>query len=317
MQDSTIKVSVCVVTYNQQEYIRECLESLVSQQTDFNFEIIVGDDASTDDTPRIIKEYQDKYPHLIKPVLREKNLGPVQNTLDIYKKARGQYIAHLDGDDLALLGKLQKQADVLDKYPNCIMCSHDVYLLDKKLTNRTFKLKKSGVYTLLDLYKELPFFAHSSKMFRNDLTEEYWNNFTDNALDVTVHVEQAKKGDIYHLEESYGIYRMNVGIYTKNKKINPLIVNGVVEIYDQAIREEIYPVLDMKLELSKAYYNFARSCLALKDKEGFLIYIRESYTTMSFSKKQIFLYYLSYFRGTGIGLLLLVLKLKNICKAAQ
>lgn len=104
MCKSNITVSVCVVTYNQKEYIGECLESLVTQQTNFSFEILVGDDASTDGTDQIIQKYYDKYPNIIVPIFRQNNIGAVRNIIDIYKKASGQYIAHLDGDDLALPG---------------------------------------------------------------------------------------------------------------------------------------------------------------------------------------------------------------------
>lgn len=79
-----IKVSVCVMTYNQEKYIGQCLESLVTQETDFDFEIIVGDDFSTDGTRDVIQEYQKKYPDIIKPVFRDKNVGITENIKEIY-----------------------------------------------------------------------------------------------------------------------------------------------------------------------------------------------------------------------------------------
>ena len=100
--ENDIKVSVCVVTYNQENYIAECLESLVNQVTNFRYEIIVGEDCSTDGTRAIVQRYVEKYPNLIVPLFYKNNIGAVENIKKVYKKAKGKYIAHMDGDDIAL-----------------------------------------------------------------------------------------------------------------------------------------------------------------------------------------------------------------------
>ena len=80
MQDmKTPKVSVCVVTYNQEKYIRQCLQSIVDQETNFNFEILVSDDCSTDATRTIVLEFASKYPEIVKPMFRDRNVGAVKN----------------------------------------------------------------------------------------------------------------------------------------------------------------------------------------------------------------------------------------------
>ena len=96
------KVSVCVVTYNQKKYIRQCLQSIVDQEADFDFEVIVGDDCSEDGTREIVQEFVERYPGLVKAVLHEKNVGIVVNYRSVHDLARGEYIAHCDGDDLWL-----------------------------------------------------------------------------------------------------------------------------------------------------------------------------------------------------------------------
>ncbi|CAN5689658.1 hypothetical protein BH11PSE12_BH11PSE12_19750 [soil metagenome] len=135
------KVSVCVVTYNQEKYIRQCLQSIVDQKTDFDFEIIVGDDCSTDGTSIIVAEYTKKYPNLIVSVLQYPNIGAVANIVSVYKKAKGYYIAHFDGDDFAFAGKLQAQVDILEKHPDCVICSHDMELVDEnsKSISKSYK----------------------------------------------------------------------------------------------------------------------------------------------------------------------------------
>jgi glycosyltransferase involved in cell wall biosynthesis len=124
------KVSVCVITYNQERYIRKCLQSLVEQQTNFDFEIIVGDDCSTDGTRAVVQEFVERYPHIVRPLYQPKNTGGSRNNLEVHAAARGDYVAHVDGDDYTLPGKLQMQADLLDRDPACNAVWHRVDYFD-------------------------------------------------------------------------------------------------------------------------------------------------------------------------------------------
>lgn len=227
-----ILVSVCVVTYNQENYIAECLESILSQKTNFKFEIIVGEDCSTDATRAIIQKYVDQYPELIVPLFHEKNVGAVENMKQVYQKAKGKYIAHMDGDDLALPNKLQKQFDILEMNPDCSICVHNMEAIDgnSKKMNRTFSVFEEKKYSLLDMYLINPFFIHSSKMFVNKI-DEYLDQLNVNALDIEVHIEQAKQGDIYFIGECLGVYRQFVGVTYEGKLINPLIPERIQEVY--------------------------------------------------------------------------------------
>lgn len=124
------KVSVCVISYNQQDYIRQCLDSLVAQQADFPFEIVVGDDCSTDGTREIVLEFVERYPHLVRTNFQPTNTGGSRNNLEVHAAARGDYVAHMDGDDYALPGKLQAQADALDADSGCNAVWHRVDFFD-------------------------------------------------------------------------------------------------------------------------------------------------------------------------------------------
>lgn len=122
-----VKLTVVCPTYNQENYIRRALDGFVSQKTNFRFVALVGDDASTDRTPVIVKEYADKYPEIIKPVLREKNLGAANNYQDLIKNIDTEYMAFCEGDDYWTdPGKLQKQVDILDRHRNFAICFHPV-----------------------------------------------------------------------------------------------------------------------------------------------------------------------------------------------
>ena len=109
-------VSVCCVTYNHADFIKQTLEGFVTQKTNFPFEVIIADDCSTDGQQDIIKEYAKKYPDIIKPIFHSHNTGSYQNLLDAASACKGKYVAMCDGDDYWTdENKLQKQADFIDR----------------------------------------------------------------------------------------------------------------------------------------------------------------------------------------------------------
>lgn len=124
------KVSVCVITYNQKHYIGDCLQSLVDQATRFPFEILVGDDCSTDGTTQIVQAFVQRYPGRIRLLCQPVNSGGSRNNNELHAAARGDYVAHVDGDDVALPGKLQAQADALDRDAQCTAVWHRVDFFD-------------------------------------------------------------------------------------------------------------------------------------------------------------------------------------------
>ena len=122
-------VSVLCLAYNHEAYIRRTLDSFLSQQTDFPFEIIIHDDASTDGTAAVIREYAERYPEIVKPILQTENQyskpdTPIMKTF-VYPAARGKYFAMCDGDDqFTDPSKLQRQADFLEAHPEYSMVLH-------------------------------------------------------------------------------------------------------------------------------------------------------------------------------------------------
>jgi glycosyltransferase involved in cell wall biosynthesis len=112
-----MKVSVCIVTYNHEAYIRETLDSVLMQDFDKPYEIIVGDDGSTDRTPEILQEYADHYPDRFQLILHEENRGPRANVRSVRARLTGEYIAVLDGDDFWTdPDKLRTQVGFLDAH---------------------------------------------------------------------------------------------------------------------------------------------------------------------------------------------------------
>lgn len=129
-----MKVSVYTLVYNHEPYLRDALESIVTQQTDFDFELFVHDDASTDGSRAIIEEYAAKYPHIVKPIYQTENQYSKQVKISqtyIFPRATGEYIAVCEGDDYWTdPTKLQRQVDFLDSHPEYTACVHNTTLED-------------------------------------------------------------------------------------------------------------------------------------------------------------------------------------------
>lgn len=116
-------LSVCLITYNHAKYIKQAIEGILMQKTDFSWELIIADDCSTDGTREIIIDFQKQYPDLIRLVLQEKNVGPNQNWLNLITASESKYIAYLEGDDYWIDPlKLQKQVNILLEFPDTIIC---------------------------------------------------------------------------------------------------------------------------------------------------------------------------------------------------
>lgn len=120
-----ILVSVVLITYNHEKYIREAIEGILMQKTNFAFELIIGEDASIDSTREIVEEYAKKNPEIIKLLKSEKNIGMTKNYIRTLRAVTGVYIALCEGDDYWTDElKLQKQVDFMELYPQCTLCYH-------------------------------------------------------------------------------------------------------------------------------------------------------------------------------------------------
>lgn len=154
-QDGPVKVSVVVITYNHAKYIQECLNSILLQRTNFRFEVLIGDDASPDDTQDILRDYLEKYPEIFHMELRPENVGATKNVYDLFKKAKGQYIATLEGDDYwSDVDKLQIQYDFLEDNPTYIACTHRTIWVSENripLPSQPDLMHGGGIFTLKDL----------------------------------------------------------------------------------------------------------------------------------------------------------------------
>jgi glycosyltransferase involved in cell wall biosynthesis len=209
--DELPKVSVCVITYNQARYISECLQSIVDQRTSFQFEVLVADNGSQDGTTAIVEGFARRYPELVRPILRGSKISGSANYVLVHDQARGQYVVHMDGDDRALPGKVQRQSEVLDQNPDCTAVWHRVNYFDDGghfCSGRLIDISvfKDGVVQLGDAIRLGFVGVHSSLMYRRaarlqkEVSREY--------LDLYLTWELLSSGTGRFIDEVLGEYRV-------------------------------------------------------------------------------------------------------------
>lgn len=176
-----MKVSVAMITYNHERFIAQAIESVLMQQTDFEYELLIGEDCSTDRTRDIVLSFQAEYPDRIRLLLSDTNIGPHRNVVRTLQACQGKYIALLEGDDYWTdPHKLQRQVEFLDSHPEYVMCFHNARIVGEDGVQDLGLEVPAGqkqTLTLEDLLVTNPV-PTSSVMFRcglwNELPEWYW-----------------------------------------------------------------------------------------------------------------------------------------------
>jgi glycosyltransferase involved in cell wall biosynthesis len=213
-----------MITWNQRACVRDALESVLSQHTDFDFEIVIGDDLSTDGTWDILAEYARLHPARIRLQLRPQNLGAVRNFFATYEECRGDYVAILEGDDYwTSPQKLQKQAELLDQDPEVAICFHPVLQKDDDgiqpdqiIPPREHQKRRSEFADLI----KMNYIPTCSVMFRNKLFGPPPSWLLDLAIgDWPLHLLNARYGTIGMLDEVMAVYRVHgKGIWSGRPK---------------------------------------------------------------------------------------------------
>ncbi len=220
MKNKTPIVSIICVAYNQAEFIRQTLDGFIMQKTNFPFDVIIHDDASTDGTADIIREYANKYPKIIKPIFQTENQysknTPILSKY-VWPKIRSKYVAMCDGDDYWCdENKLQKQVDFLDSHPDFSICFHPVSVFwndgsqPDSVWPGTAELHHKNLKTLM----QRNFIPNCSVMYRwraggMNITKEYPSGIYP--CDWFVHLLHARHGKIGFLPDIMSRYRRHSG----------------------------------------------------------------------------------------------------------
>lgn len=260
MEDNEILVSIKCLVYNHEPYLRQCLDGFVMQKTNFRFEAIVHDDASTDGSVAIIREYAEKYPHIIKPIYETENQYSKRDgslTRIMNAACKGKYIAVCEGDDYWIDPlKLQKQVDFLESHKEYSMCFHRAKIKNeiKAYTGCKYDFIEDKDYTANELFKDW-LVPTASMLFRKEIID---NNKTDKRIqsgDIILVLRCVEAGKVRGFKEYMSVYRVqNTGL-TYNKEYLRERINGYVAHLD-FVKEE-FPFLKkslLKNEYKKAYW---------------------------------------------------------------
>ncbi|WP_128548581.1 glycosyltransferase [Larkinella soli] len=262
--ETTCKVSVCVPTFNHERYIAQTLDGALSQQTTFPFEIVIGDDGSTDGAPALIRRYADRHPDRIRAFLHPHNLGPQEprefagrhNVLKLLKDCRGEYVALCEGDDYWTDPlKLQKQVDFMDSHPDYSICHHNLRVIyeDGSPEHSFNPPDQKADSTIEDVLADRWFIGTASTLYRNMFREQDFADWHHRAAagDWAMVIQLAAQGKIHYIDEIMGVYRKHRGglsnvhsnqnlFFLKNRKEMFENVNRWLEYrYDRTLRATI------------------------------------------------------------------------------
>lgn len=217
-----MKVSIICTNYNKGDWVREAMDSFLNQKTNFDFEIIIIDDASTDHSYEIIQEYQNKFPEKVRTFRNEVNLGIARTWKKVCQEAKGQYIARCDSDDFWTDPlKLQKQVDLLDASTDSLWSNteFDMVDLDGNIFQKDAFANKA--LPLNDSYEEMLVMKGmtmaSTWLVDTALMQDVSAQISDTATDDTfeLQLELFKRTKISFLSDSTTVYRMNLGSDSK------------------------------------------------------------------------------------------------------
>jgi glycosyltransferase involved in cell wall biosynthesis len=220
-----------MITHNHELYIRKAIEGVVSQQADFLFELIIGEDCSTDRTREICLEYQKMYPAIIRVLISDYNVGASGNLMRVSGACRGKYIAWCEGDDGWIApDKLARQIAAFAKYPSLVVVStgaqlvaHNGHLIEKdakKCYSDDCLILGADIYNALCVSFRLHFFSCSVMFDRiaSDRAKKKHSLFFAKLFlgDTTLWLALALEGDYYHLVQPMVFYRKSLGSVTRN-----------------------------------------------------------------------------------------------------
>ncbi|MCM1223811.1 MAG: glycosyltransferase family 2 protein, partial [Lachnospiraceae bacterium] len=252
-------VSIWVSTYNHERYIRQCLDSIVVQKKNFPIEIIIADDCSTDGNQGIIREYAEKYPEIIRPILGNKNTfseGRSRFIEQFVPLARGKYFACCEGDDYWIYaGKLQRMADFLESRPEYSMIFHafkgksEVKGLSANFA-RLPRCRKVGIFEVI-VEPHIHYAAFMGRIDNiredNEFQRQYRCNETV-TFDMRTYLSLYNSGKVYGLPDFWSVYRLQpAGVYTELKILHK------EKAHDDKILEELQTFYDGKYKKLVAY----------------------------------------------------------------
>lgn len=241
-------LSVCLITYNHEKYIRNAIEGILMQKVDFEWELIIADDCSTDGTKEILIEYKAKHPDFIKLILQEKNIGPAKNHIELITTPISKYIALCDGDDYWTDPlKLQKQVGFLEANQDYVLCFHPIKILKKDgtIVDDFLTNVPENHETIEDLARLGNYIHTPSVVFRNVIEVLPYEYPLSPIGDYFIYMILAEHGKLKFIDEKMAIYRHDVGLLSGNDEVLKLKkwVECLILIFSNCKDEKIKRIL--------------------------------------------------------------------------
>ncbi|PGT81118.1 glycosyltransferase [Bacillus sp. AFS040349] len=212
----SILVSINCTTYNHEAYIADAIDSFLMQKTNFKFEILIGEDCSTDCTRNIVENYSKRYPGMIKIITSNENVGGRENMVRLKENSKGKYIAICEGDDYWTDPfKLQKQVDLMERNQEFSLCVHatNIVTVDKKLTGNVVKPYNETRITPTEdiILSDGSFFATNSILYRKELLNNPPEFFMNAHVgDYPLVLILSSRGRVFYIDEVMSSYRTGV-----------------------------------------------------------------------------------------------------------
>jgi glycosyltransferase involved in cell wall biosynthesis len=254
------KISVITLTYNHEKYIAQCLQSVISQELelDFEMEILIGDDASTDSTVNIASEFSKKSAIPIKIFNQKNNVGVSDNFSNLMTKVTGEFIVFLDGDDYMLPGKLKNQLNIFKKDKNITVVHHNVLDVDENShVIRSHRLKSGVKGGVKDFLKNCQGNMQSCAVMVRNPNIDNWKEIiptSSRIVDLPFILHSIKSGRIAYINEVFSAYRTHSSSITRSTKILD---------FEENTRLHINQAVDFN-NLSKMYINTSLSASFLR-----------------------------------------------------
>lgn len=202
-------VSVMVLAYNHADYLESAIDGVLAQEVNFPIEILIGEDCSTDRTREIALRYQRLHPNLIKIITAEKNVGIQRNWQRLIAASRGEFLAHLDGDDYWLPGKLALQIEFLKAHPHCAAVYTGALTIDNSgATTGYFNNVGTAQFDLSAMLRRGNFLNTSSMIYRGNVRNVLLD-IDELFIDYRAHLRLARHGLLAQLGDHLTAYRVN------------------------------------------------------------------------------------------------------------
>ncbi|WP_057662173.1 glycosyltransferase [Stenotrophomonas koreensis] len=236
-------VSVLILAYNHAPFLARTIESAVSQQVDFEFEVLVGEDCSNDDSLQVALAMQQRFPSLVRIITADNNVGAYQNYLRLLRVARGSLFAQLDGDDYWLPGKLARQVALMRQHPDhAAVYSNACTISADDQPTGLFNDLGDAVLDLAALLRHGNCLNTSTMLYRAELATHLLA-IKHEYIDYQIHLVLARHGPLIHIGEPLAAYRTgNSGsmVAASNEKVRELYWQAIESVQRKAISDGDY-----------------------------------------------------------------------------